>query len=52
LCEEYPDLVPVGHAFRDARARHRAVEWLVGERLIEEAAAEQFLGDNQHHDVP
>lgn len=52
LYEEYPELVSAWQAFRDTRARRRAVEWLLGEGLIEEAAAEQFLGDNQDHDVP
>ena len=29
LYEEYPELVSVWHAFRDARAHRRAVEWLL-----------------------
>ena len=52
LYEEYPELVSAWQAFRDTRARRRAVEWLLGEGLIEEAAAEQFLGDNQDPEVP
>ena len=52
LYEEYPELVSAWHAFRDTRARRRAVEWLLGEGLIEEATAEQFLGDNQDPEVP
>ena len=52
LYEEYPELVSAWHAFRDTRAKRRAVEWLLGEALIEEAVAEQFLGDNPDPDVP
>ena len=52
LYDEYPELVSAWHAFRDTRAKRRAVEWLLGEALIEEAVAEQFLGDNPDPDVP
>jgi hypothetical protein len=52
LYEEYPELVSAWHAFRDTRAKRRAVEWLLEEALIEEAVAEQFLGDNPDPDVP
>jgi len=44
LYEEYPDLVSAWHAFRDTRAKRRAIEWLLDEALIEEAVAEQFWG--------
>jgi hypothetical protein len=40
---EYPDLVPAWHAFRDARAKRRAIEWLLDQRLIDDDAASQFL---------
>jgi hypothetical protein len=43
LHEEYPDLLPVWYAFRDARARRRAVEWLADNSLIDDDAAESFL---------
>jgi hypothetical protein len=52
LYEEHPELVSAWHAFRDTRAKRRAVEWLQGEALIDEAVAEQFLGDNPDPDVP
>jgi len=52
LYEEYPDLVSAWHAFRDTRAKRRAVERLQGEALIEEAVAEQFLADNPDPGVP
>jgi hypothetical protein len=34
LFEQYPDLVPAWQAFRDARAKRRAVEWLLEQELI------------------
>lgn len=52
LHEEYPQLVSAWHAFRDARAKRRAIEWLLDEALIEEAAAERFLEGNPDPDVP
>ena len=52
LHEEYPDLVPVWHAFRDARAKRRAVQWLLDQRLINDDAARQFLIDHPDPDLP
>jgi len=52
LDEEYPDLVPVWHAFRDARAQRRAVEWLLDQRLIHDDAARQYLVDHPDPDLP
>ena len=52
LIEEYPDLLPVWYAFRDARARRRAVEWLVDAGLVEEAVGEKFLVDNPDPELP
>ncbi|GEM_PF-617819 len=45
LYQRHPDLVAVWHAFRDARARARAVQWLADEGLIEEDAAQGFTRD-------
>lgn len=42
LYEEYPELVSVWQAFRDARAQRRAVGWLLDQELIPEAAAHRF----------
>jgi hypothetical protein len=42
LYEEYPELVSAWQAFRDARAQRRAVEWLLDQELIPEAAAHSF----------
>ena len=52
LHEEYPELVPTWYAFRDARAKRRAVEWLLDEGLIEESAAHRFLTDHPDPDLP
>jgi hypothetical protein len=46
LYEEYPDLVPAWHAFRDARAKRRAVEWLLGQELIDDVAAQHFVTEH------
>lgn len=52
LYEEYPELVAAWHVFRDARAKRRAVEWLLDQRLIADEAAEQFLNDHPDPDLP
>jgi hypothetical protein len=43
LHEELPDLLPVWYAFRDARARRRAVQWLADNSLIDDDAADRLL---------
>src|SRR5258708_722462 len=43
LHEEYPDLLPAWYAFRDTRARRRAVQWLADNSLIDDGSADQFL---------
>ena len=52
LFEEYPDLVPAWHAFRDTRATCRAVEWLLDQELIPDEAARKFLVDHPDPDLP
>jgi Uncharacterised protein family (UPF0158) len=52
LHEEYPELVPAWNAFRDARALHRAVEWLVDNELVDEASAERYLADHAEPPLP
>jgi hypothetical protein len=37
---------------RDARARVRAVQWLVDERLVDEEAGQRFISDNPQPDLP
>lgn len=43
LHQEYPDLLPVWYAFRDVRARRRAVRWLADSSLIDDDSADRFL---------
>ena len=52
LFEEYPDLVPVWLAFSDARAKRRAVEWLLEQNLVHDIAAQQFLIDHPDPVLP
>jgi Uncharacterised protein family (UPF0158) len=52
LHEEYPDLLPVWHAFRDTRAKRRAVEWLVDNSLIDDDSADRFLTDHPDAELP
>ncbi len=52
LYEEYPDLVPVWQAFRDARAKRRAVEWLLDQGLVHEDAARRFVLDHPEPALP
>jgi hypothetical protein len=48
----HPELISVWHAMRDARARVRAVQWLVDEGLVEDEAAQRFITDNPEPDLP
>lgn len=43
LHEEHPGLLPAWYAFRDTRARRRAVQWLADNSLIDDDAADRFL---------
>jgi Uncharacterised protein family (UPF0158) len=52
LHEEYPELVEVWYAFRDARATRRAVKWLVDNSLADGAAAERFLAEHPDPELP
>jgi hypothetical protein len=52
LYEEYPDLVAAWHAFRDARAKRRAVEWLLDQGLIGDDGAKHFLTNHPDPDLP
>ena len=52
LHEEFPALLPAWHAFREARANRRAVEWLADEGLIPEDDADQYRQDHPDPDVP
>lgn len=52
LHEEYPHLLPAWYSFRDARARRRVVEWLVGNDLVDAAEAQRFLTSHPEPDLP
>jgi hypothetical protein len=52
LHEEYPELPDAWHAFRDACARRRAVEWLADHSLIEHDASARFLDGHPEPSVP
>jgi Uncharacterised protein family (UPF0158) len=52
LHEEHPDLLPAWYAFRAARARRHAVQWLAGNSLIDEEAAGRFLAGHPDPDLP
>jgi hypothetical protein len=52
LAEEYPHLLPAWYAFRDVRAKRRAVEWLVDNSLIDDDSADSFLADHPDPELP
>lgn len=52
LQEEYPNLRGAWEAFREVRAKRRAVEWLADQELIEEDAASRFMADHPDPDLP
>jgi Uncharacterised protein family (UPF0158) len=52
LHEEYPHLLPVWHAFRDNRARRRAVEWLADHTLIDHETAGRYRTDHPDLEPP
>jgi hypothetical protein len=50
--EHHPELISVWHAFRDVRAQRRAVEWLFGQGLIDDRAADRFAADHPDPNLP
>jgi hypothetical protein len=52
LHDEHPGLLPAWYAFRDVRARRRAVQWLAGNSLIDDDAASRFLAGHPDPDLP
>jgi Uncharacterised protein family (UPF0158) len=52
LHEEYPDLLPSWYAFRDVRAKRRAVQWLADNSLVDEDASSRFLTAHPDPDLP
>jgi hypothetical protein len=51
LHEEFPELLPAWYAFRDTRAKRRAVEWLVDNSVIDADTANRFLTDHPDPDL-
>ena len=52
LHDEYPELLPAWYAFRDVRAKRRAVQWLTDNLLIEDEAGRGFLTSHPDPDLP
>lgn len=52
IYERHPSLISPWHAFRDARAQRRAVEWLLDQGLIHDSAAQQFASDHPDPSLP
>ncbi len=52
LHQEHPELLPIWYAFRDNRARRRAVEWLVDHELIDQDTADGLIGDHPDPELP
>ena len=52
LHEEYPELLPTWYAFRDVRAKRRAVEWLLDNSLIDQNTADGYLADHPDPQLP
>jgi hypothetical protein len=52
LHEEYPHLLPAWYAFRDNRARRRAVEWLADHSLIGDEAASHYGATHPDIELP
>jgi hypothetical protein len=52
LYEEHTELVPAWHAFRDVRAKRRAVAWLLDQGLIGDDAVRDFVTSHPYPDLP
>jgi Uncharacterised protein family (UPF0158) len=52
LHEECPGLLPAWHAFRDTRARRRAVQWLADNSLVDDDTADRFLSGHPDPALP
>jgi hypothetical protein len=52
LHQEHPELLTAWHAFHDARARRRAVQWLADQSLIDQQSAMRYIADNPCPDPP
>ena len=52
LHQRYPHLLPMWYAFRDVRAKRRAVEWLADNSHIDDDSANYFMTDHPDPDLP
>ncbi len=52
LHENYPELLPTWHAFRDTRATRRAVDWLVDNSLVDEEMGKRFIIEHPDPELP
>ena len=52
LYERCPELIWAWHAWRDARAQRRAIEWLLDQGLIDDMAAQRFTTDHPDPALP
>ena len=52
IYEHHPDLISAWHAFRDARAQRRAVDWLLDQDLIDDRDAHQFAFTHPDSELP
>jgi Uncharacterised protein family (UPF0158) len=52
LHQEYPQLVAAWHAFRAARAKRRAVDWLLDNALVDDDAASRYLAVHPDPELP
>ena len=52
LYEEHGELVPAWHTFHDARAKLRAVQWLLDQGLIGDDAVRAFVTSHPDPDLP
>lgn len=52
LYEGHPELISAWQALRDARAKARAVRWLVDQGLLDDGAARRFESDQPEPDLP
>jgi hypothetical protein len=52
IYEHHPDLLSAWHAFRDARAQRRAVDWLPDQDLIHDRDADQFEFTHRDSKLP
>jgi Uncharacterised protein family (UPF0158) len=52
LHEEHPDLLPAWYAFRDARTKRRAVQWLQDNSLIDDDTADRYGADHPDPQLP